>query len=96
MEMVMMKWLKSLFSSSGTVPAVIETVMAEPKAKKTVVKSKAPAKKAPAKKATIKKADLAKLTKAQLEVKGREFGLEIDKRKKKEELVKEVLKASKI
>ena len=36
----MMKWLKSLFSSSGTVPAVIETVMAEPKAKKTVVKSK--------------------------------------------------------
>jgi hypothetical protein len=35
------------------------------------------------------------LTKAQLETKGREFGIEVDKRKKKDDIVAEVLKASK-
>ena len=36
-----------------------------------------------------------KLTKAQIEEKGREFGIEVDRRKKKDDLVAEVLKASK-
>jgi len=78
----MFKWLKSFFSDAGSVPVVIDQVMSTPK-------------KTAAKKATVKKADLVKLTKAQLEEKGREFGIEIDKRKKKDDLVKEVFNASK-
>ena len=93
MEIIMFKWLKSFFSDAGSVPVVIDQVMSTPK--KTAAKKPAPAKKAPAKKATVKKADLVKLTKAQLEEKGREFGIEIDKRKKKDDLVKEVFNASK-
>ena len=94
MEIIMFKWLKSFFSDAGTVPVVIDNVMSTPP-KKTAAKKPAPAKKAPAKTATVKKADLVKLTKAQLEEKGREFGVEIDKRKKKDDLVKEVFNASK-
>ena len=41
------------------------------------------------------KASLSKLTKAQIEEKGREFGIEVDKRKKKDKLISEVLAASK-
>lgn len=93
MEIIMFNWLKRFFSDAGSVPVVIDTVMTEPK--KTVAKKPAPAKKAPAKKATVKKTELVKLTKAQLEEKGREFGVEIDKRKKKDDLVKEVFNASK-
>lgn len=89
----MFKWLKSFFSDAGSVPAAIDQVMLTPK--KTAAKKPAPTEKAPAKKATVKKADLVKLTKAQLEEKGREFGIEIDKRKKKDDLVKEVFNASK-
>ena len=47
----------------------------------------------PAKK--ISKAALSKLTKTQLEVKGRELGIELDKRQKKSELVNQVLKSLK-
>lgn len=78
----MFKWLKMFFSDAGSVPVVIDQVMSTPK--KTAAKT-----------ATVKKADLVKLTKAQLEEKGREFGIEIDKRKKKDDLVKEVFNASK-
>lgn len=61
-----------------------------------VVKKVAPKKKTAAKKATVKKADLAKLTKNQLE----EFALKnykvnVDKRKKKADLVDEIVKLSK-
>ena len=51
--------------------------------------------KAEPKVAKVTKASLSKLTKAQLESKGREFGIEVDKRKKKDDIVAEVLKASK-
>jgi hypothetical protein len=43
----------------------------------------------------LTKASLSKLTKGQLEAKGREFGIELDKRKTKDDLVAEVFKASK-
>ena len=55
----------------------------------------APAPKEEPKVAKITKASLSKLTKAQLEEKGREFGVEVDRRKKKDAIVAEVLKASK-
>ena len=48
---------------------------------------------APVKK--IGKAQLTKMTKAQLEEKGRELGIELDKRQKKSELVNQVLKSLK-
>ena len=35
----------------------------------------------------VTKASLSKLTKAQIEEKGREFGIEVDRRKKKDDLV---------
>jgi hypothetical protein len=65
-----------------------------------VVKAQAPAPKAKAPAAQpasekVTKASLSKLTKAQIEEKGREFGVELDRRKKKDDLVAEVLKASK-
>ena len=56
---------------------------------------KAPAVKAEAPAPKLTKASLGKLTKVQLEEKGREFGVELDRRKKKDVLVAEVLKASK-
>ena len=75
------EWIISFFKSE------------EPKAVEPV-KAKAPAAQpAPAEKVT--KASLSKLTKAQIEEKGREFGIEVDRRKKKDDLVAEVLKASK-
>ena len=89
----MLKWLKAFFGldmKEGSVTSVTQAVFGEVETKKATVK-KTPAKKTPA-----KKAELTKLTKAKLEEKGREFGIEIDKRKKKEELVKEVFNASKI
>jgi len=63
-----------------------------------VVKAQAPKAKAPAAQPSsekVTKASLNKLTKADLELKGRELGVELDKRKKKDDLVAEVLKASK-
>ena len=66
----------------------------EPKAGEPVkAKAKAPAAQPASEKVT--KASLSKLTKAQIEEKGREFGIEVDRRKKKDDLVAEVLKASK-
>jgi|TARA_B110000908_G_scaffold119495_1_gene140032 hypothetical protein len=47
----------------------------------------------PAKK--ISKAALSKLTKTQLEVKGRELGIELDKRQKKADLVDQLFKTIK-
>mgnify|MGYP001308489600 FL=1 len=77
------EWIISFFKSEE--PKAVEPVKA---------KAKAPAAQpAPAEKVT--KASLSKLTKAQIEEKGREFGVEVDRRKKKDDLVAEVLKASK-
>tara|TARA_Y100000592_G_C5307920_1_gene238658 strand:- start:74 stop:316 length:243 start_codon:yes stop_codon:yes gene_type:complete len=75
------KWLSDLFGfSSGN----------------EVVKAQAPKAEAPVVSAPkLTKASLGKLTKVQLEEKGRELGVELDRRKKKDVLVAEVLKASK-
>ena len=43
----------------------------------------------------VTKASLTKLTKAQIEEKGREFGIEVDKRQTKDKIVSQVLAASK-
>ena len=84
--MGLFKWLAELFGAGKA---------------NEVVPAKAPAKKVvdatidPQPVAKLTKASLSKLTKADLELKGREFGVELDKRKKKDVLVAEVLKASK-
>ena len=85
--MGLFKWLAELFGAGKA---------------NEVVPAKAPAKKKggdatidPQPVAKLTKASLSKLTKADLELKGREFGVELDKRKKKDVLVAEVLKASK-
>jgi hypothetical protein len=83
--MGLFKWLANLFGASKA---------------NEVVPAKAPTKKVdatidPQPVAKLSKASLSKLTKADLELKGREFGVELDKRKKKDVLVAEVLKASK-
>ena len=75
------KWLSDLFGFSN---------------ENEVVKAQAPKADAPVVSAPkLTKASLGKLTKVQLEEKGREFGVELDRRKKKDVLVAEVLKASK-
>jgi|TARA_B100001057_G_scaffold109295_1_gene107196 hypothetical protein len=79
--MGLFKWLAELFGASSS---------------NEVVTAQAPKKEAPVVEAAkVTKASLGKLTKVQLEEKGREFGVELDRRKKKDVLVAEVLKASK-
>jgi len=79
----MFNWLRNLFSSAQPEP------VAKP--------APAPApKKAEAKKTTVKKADLAKMTKEKLEAFAKEnYKVDIDRRKKKADLVDEVFKLSK-
>ena len=79
----MFNWLRNLFSSAQPEP------VAQP--------APAPApKKAEPKKATVKKADLAKMTKEKLEAFAKEnYKVDIDRRKKKADLVEEVFKLSK-
>ena len=81
--MGLFKWLAELFGASSS----NEVVPAQ------APKAKAPAAQPASEKVT--KASLSKLTKAHIEEKGREFGIEVDRRKKKDDLVAEVLKASK-
>ena len=97
MEDIMKKlieWLKSFFGLLSTDLTVDE--VKEPK-KAAVAKGpkKTVAAKAVSKPAKPTKAALNNLTKAQLEEKGREIGLELDKRKKKADLVNEVFTALK-
>lgn len=82
----MFKWLKEFFFGSEPTPEPTPAPAPAPKAKAE-----------PEAKADSKptKASLSKLTKGQLEAEGRKFGIELDKRKKKDDLVAEVLKASK-
>lgn len=96
MEDIMKKlidWLKSLFGKTEVKPVNPKT---EPK--KAAV-AKGPAVKAKfvkdSKPTAITKAQLNKLTKAKIEEEGRKLGIEVDKRKKKAELVDQVFKASK-
>lgn len=84
----MFNWLRNLFSS-----AEVEVVSKPAPAPEVVEK---PADKPAAKKATVKKADLAKLTKEKLEAFAKEnYKVDIDRRKKKADLVDEVFKLSK-
>ena len=97
--MSFLRWIMSWFTApapdvvvteapkKATPPARVHT----PVTKKATVTKKAD--RAPEPKMT--KASLSKLTKAQLEAKGREFGIEVDKRKKKDVIVTEVINASK-
>ena len=84
----MFTWLKELFFGKPE-PVKEVKVASKPAASKPALKKAEP------KVAKVTKANLSKLTKAQLESKGREFGIEVDKRKKKDDIVAEVLKASK-
>lgn len=86
--MSLFTWLKELFFGKAEEPKVVEPAP-EPKAAPKV------AEKVEEVAVKVTKASLSKLTKAQLEDKGREFGVELDRRKKKDDLVAEVLKASK-
>lgn len=74
-------------------PSAVEDA-AVAKAEAAAPKKKASPKKKAAPKAEPKvtKAELGKLTKAQLEERGREIGVELDKRKKKADLVEELYK----
>ena len=92
MEAIMKKlieWLKSLFGI-GVKP--VDPVKEPKKAAAAKGPKKKVAAKVVAKPAKPTKAQLNKLTKAQLEEKGREIGIELDKRKKKADLVDEVFK----
>ena len=92
MEDIMKKpieWLKSLFGI-GVKP--VDPVKEPKKAAAAKGPKKKVAAKVVAKPAKPTKAQLNKLTKAQLEEKGREIGIELDKRKKKADLVDEVFK----
>lgn len=85
------QWLKSAFVAA---PLVDREPHGHGELKNEVVEAPAPApKKKPvhprdkAEQAKPTKEQLAKLTKAQLEERGRELGVELDKRKKKADLV---------
>jgi|GEM_PF-5042291 hypothetical protein len=82
--MFLLDWVLGLFKTDkpGEVVEVVEPTPApKPKAKKPKAKP------APKKEAKVTKASLKKLTKTQLEEEGRKVGLELDKRKLKDELV---------
>jgi len=87
----LIEWLKSLFGQTVEVKPIKVT---EPK-KAAVVKGPAVKYSKDAKPTAITKAQLNKLTKAKIEEEGRKLGIEVDKRKKKADLVDQVFKASK-
>ena len=89
---------KRVIGSYGNVRKRKSSTTAAVVTKTTKEKAEKPAaeKKPAAKKATVKKADLSKLTKDKLEAFAKEnFKVDIDKRKKKADLVDEVFKLSK-
>ena len=88
----LIEWLKSLF---GTGVNPVDPVQEPKKTAAAKGPKKTVAAKAVSKPAKTTKAQLNKLTKAQLEEKGREIGIELDKRKKKADLVNEVFTALK-
>jgi hypothetical protein len=82
--MFLIDWIKKLFSvlEIDDAPAKVDPV-------------KEPKKAAVAKGPKVTKAALSKLTKAKLEEEGRKAGIELDKRKKKADLVDELYKVLK-
>jgi hypothetical protein len=93
----MFKWLKNMFGA-GEVDAAVEAIKPEPvkaEPKPKVVKVEKVVE-VDAKTVKVTKASLSKLTKQGLEDFAKaNYGVDIDKRKKKDELVKEVLALSK-
>jgi FtsZ-interacting cell division protein YlmF len=100
----LIEWIKNflgLVKVEEVKPApVVEEKLTPPQPPKAEPKPKAApkpkaepkAKAAPKAEPKVTKASLNKLTKAQLEEEGRKVGLELDKRKKKADLVDEVFK----
>ncbi len=82
--MFLIEWLKDFFGLNKT-PAKVEPVKVNAEHKKAAVAAGP----------KVTRAALNKLTKADLEAKGREAGVELDKRKKKADLVDELFKALK-
>jgi hypothetical protein len=82
--MFLIEWIKKLFGLNET-PAKVEPINAKVE----------PVKAAVAKGPKVTKAVLNKLTKAGLEEEGRKAGIELDKRKKKADLVNELYKVLK-
>jgi len=82
--MFLIEWLKDFFGLNKT-PAKVEPVKVKAEPKKAAVAAGP----------KVTRAALNKLTKADLEAKGREAGVELDKRKKKADLVDELFKALK-
>jgi hypothetical protein len=82
--MFLIEWIKKLFGLNET-PAKVEPINAKVE----------PVKAAVAKGPKVTKAALNKLTKAGLEEEGRKAGIELDKRKKKADLVNELYKVLK-
>jgi len=66
-----------------------------PSPAKVVKPTPAPKAEAPKKVAKVTKASLSKLTKAQIEAEGKKFGVDVDRRKTKADIIVEVLAASK-
>jgi len=92
------KWIASFFTSPS--PAEVVTTKSAPAPAPKVVKAVAPVKAvkktvAPKKDVSVTKASLSKLTKAQIEAEGKKFGLDVDRRKTKADIITEVLAASK-
>jgi len=85
--MFLIEWIKKLFGLNET-PAKVQPIKAKVEPKKAAV-AKGP--KGP----KVTKAALNKLTKAGLEEEGRKAGIELDKRKKKADLVNELYKVLK-
>jgi hypothetical protein len=82
--MFLIEWIKKLFGLNET-PAKVQPIKAKVEPKKAAV----------AKGPKVTKAALNKLTKAGLEEEGRKAGIELDKRKKKADLVDELYKVLK-
>ena len=91
----MLNWLKTLFGV-GEVDKAVEAIQPEPVKTKPKPKKVETIVEVDAKTVTITKTVLNKLTKQGLEDFAKTtYGVDIDKRKKKDELVKEVLALSK-
>jgi len=91
----MLNWLKTLFGV-GEVDKAVEAIQPEPVKTKPKPKKIEKVVEVDAKTVKVTKASLSKLTKQGLEDLAKaNYGVDIDKRKKKDELVKEVLALSK-
>ena len=93
----MFKWMKSLFVSEEAVTVPIES-LPEVKVEKAkpIAQPKKVVKEVKPKAEKVTKASLSSLSKVKLEEFAKAtYGVDIDRRKKKDELVKEVLKLSK-